>query len=149
MPEIIIREATLGDAQVIAQLSSELGYPTSTEEIRCRFDQMVKSSQNAVFVAVASDDTVIGWIHVFETVRLSSEPFAEIGGIVVSENYRHRGIGTSLLTYTEKWAVQKGLTKLRIRSRTSRTEAHSFFVNYGFQLSKSQEVFDKTFNIST
>lgn len=144
MHEIMIREANIGDTREIAQLSGELGYPSSTEEINCRVNQIMKSSQNTVFIAVASDDTVVGWIHVFETIRLTSEKFLEIGGIVVSENYRHRGIGKSLLAYAERWAVEKGLAKIRVRSRTSRKDAHSFFVNSGFQLFKSQEVFDKT-----
>ena len=76
MPEVTIREVRIKDARDIAQLSSELGYPTSPEEVRCRIGQMGESSQNAVFVAVTSDDRIIGWVNVFQTMRLTSETFA-------------------------------------------------------------------------
>lgn len=146
MPEIIIREAKLEDAGGIAQLSDELGYPTTLEDVRLSISQIIESQQNQSFVALSLDETVIGWIHVFVTIRLTSEPFAEIGGIVVAETHQRRGIGKALLANAKKWAQTNGLTKLRVRSQTSRNDAHRFFINNGFQLSKNQTVFDKPLN---
>ncbi len=42
-------------------------------------------------VAEDKDKNVIGWIHVFIAVRIESETFAEIGGLVVNENIRGYG----------------------------------------------------------
>lgn len=149
MSEIIIRQVKFEDAGGIAQLSGELGYPTSIEEIKQRIEQMVESAENVIFAAITPDDTVIGWIHVFSAMRLTSKPFAEIGGIVVAEDYRRQGIGKSLLANAEKWAIKKDLTKLRVRSRASRNDAHSFFIDLGSELSKNQEVFDKILETSS
>ncbi len=110
---------------------------------------MIDSRQDKVFVAVSVDGAVIGWIHVFATVRLESELFAEMGGIVVDSDYRNRGIGKKLLEYAEQWATQKNLTKLRVRSHTSRDGSHCFFKSFGFTQSKTQHIFDKTINSGT
>jgi len=75
MPEIIIREAKLEDAGGIAQLSDELGYPTTLEDVRLSISQIIESQQNQSFVALSLDETVVGWIHIFVTIRLTSEPF--------------------------------------------------------------------------
>jgi N-acetylglutamate synthase-like GNAT family acetyltransferase len=143
MSEVTIRQMKAEDSEKIAQLSKQLGYPASPEQMQSRISCIIDSQQDRVFVAVSEDSVVVGWIHVFATMRLESEPFAEIGGIVVDSNYRNRGIGKSLIECAEQWAAQKNLTKLRVRSRTSRNSAHCFFKISGFIQSKTQHVFDK------
>ena len=143
MSEVTIRQVKTEDAGEIVRLSEQLGYPSSLEQVQRRIGQIIDSQQDQVFVAVSGNGDVVGWIHVFAVVRLESEPFAEIGGIVVDSGYRNRGIGKALLGSAEEWTAQKNLTKLRVRSRTSRDEAHCFFKNFGFTQSKTQNIFDK------
>jgi len=144
MSELTIRQAKTEDAGEIARLSEQLGYPSSIEQVQRRIDSIINSQQDKVFVAVSGDSDVVGWIHVFAAMRLESEAFAEIGGIVVDSSYRNRGIGKTLLECAEQWAAQKDLTKMRVRSRISRNEAHCFYKSCGFMQSKTQHVFDKS-----
>lgn len=144
MSELTIRQVKTEDAGEIARLSEQLGYPNSIEQVQRRIDWIIDSRQDEVFVAVSGDTLVVGWIHVFAARRLESGLFAEIGGIIVDSNYRNRGIGKTLLEHAERWAAKKNLTKLRVRSRTSRGDAHRFFKSFGFTQSKTQHVFDKS-----
>ena len=147
MSEVTVRQVRAEDAEYIMRLSEQLGYPSSLEQMQRRIDLIIDSQQDQVFVAVSEDRTVVGWIHVFVTMRLESEPFAEIGGIIVDSDYRDRGIGKILMEHVEDWAENKNLTKLRVRSRTSRDNAHRFFKSYGFTQSKTQHIFDKPLGI--
>jgi GNAT superfamily N-acetyltransferase len=144
MSELTIRQVKTEDAGEIERLSEQLGYPSSIDQVQCRIDSIINSQQDKVFVAVSGNNVVVGWIHVFVAIRLESEPSAEIGGVVVDSNYRNRGVGKTLLEHAERWAAQKDLTKLRVRGRTSRDEAHCFYKSCGFTQSKTQYVFDKS-----
>jgi N-acetylglutamate synthase-like GNAT family acetyltransferase len=107
MSEVTIRQVRTEDAEEVAKLSEQLGYPSSLEQMKRRIDSMINLQQEKVFVAVSKDGVVIGWIHVFTAMRVESKSFAEIGGIVVDSEYRNRGIGKKLLKQAEGWAAQK------------------------------------------
>lgn len=143
MPELTIRAAVENDAASVALLSAELGYPASTEETKGRLTPLLASDRNAVFVAQSSDGLVVGWIHVFVARRVESGPFAELGGFVVRDGYRGRGIGRRMLAAAEAWALAQGVGKLRVRTRTTRKAAPAFYRRLGFASSKEQTVFDK------
>jgi len=140
--EFEIRRAIATDAVGIAALSGELGYPITKMEAGDRLELVNRSTEHEVQVAVLPDGSLVGWIHVFVSLRLEAAPFAELGGFIVAANYRAQGIGKRLLISAQNWAVQKGLDKLRIRSRSTRIDAHRFYKKFGFSHSKTQHVFD-------
>lgn len=129
---------------MLAELSVELGYPTSAAEPAARLRPILRSDEHAVFVARLPDGAVIGWIHVFLALRIESARFAELGGFVVSGPHRRRGIGRLLLTAAETWARERGVGKLRVRTRADRADAKRFYERSGFRQTKEQRVFDKT-----
>jgi GNAT superfamily N-acetyltransferase len=49
-----------------------------------------------------------------------------------------------LVAACEAWARRCGLTRIRVRSRVARKDAHRFYEGLGFERSKEQVVFDKT-----
>lgn len=59
---------------------------------------------------------------------------AEIEPIIVSANYRRRGIGTKLIRYAVEEARQLGVRVLSIRPVFRNEEAIHFFVREGFNL---------------
>ncbi len=140
--KIKIREARPDDAPQIKSLCCELGYPSTRDEINYRLVLIQQSRTDAVFVAV-ENDSVTGWIHISGTLRVESDPFAEIGGLVVSPAHRNKGIGKALVKEAEKWAEEKGYKILRVRSRTSRKDAHRFYEREGYNVKKEQAVFEK------
>ncbi|MEM6784046.1 MAG: GNAT family N-acetyltransferase [Bacteroidota bacterium] len=138
-----VRPATLHDAQALAALSGQLGYPSSEARLRVRLTSILYAEDHAVFVADDAQGHVLGWIHVCEVRRLESDPFAEIGGLVVHEAHRRRGVGQRLVSEAEAWAAERGVQKLRVRTRTDRNAARAFYASLGFTTAKQQAVLDK------
>ena len=87
-------------------------------------------------------DTVVGWIHVFYSLRLESHSFCEIGGLVVHEDYRGRGIGSMLVGSVKDWCISLDCPTLKVRSNILRVPAHQFYKNLGFQEKKQQKIFE-------
>jgi GNAT superfamily N-acetyltransferase len=141
--DIKIRQANSEDANSLAILSEQLGYPTSPDEILTRLPKLHEMEEHAIFVAVSRDEIVLGWIHVFISHRLVTEPYAELGGLVVADGHRSQGIGEELLHKAEQWANERGLAILRIRARSTRARAHRFYARIGYRLWKEQKVFEK------
>ena len=138
-----VRRTKLADIPELTNLSKELGYPSTISQIRKRLDKIQKSKSDIILVAVEKG-TVIGWIHVLSTLRLESDPFAEIGGLVVSSKQRGKGVGKILVSEAEKWAKGNGLINIRVRSRTSREKTRQFYESEGYVVIKEQNVFEKS-----
>lgn len=141
---IYVRAATPADAAAIANLSSELGYKTNSKKARERLSQLLKSQEHGIFVAVDHSQSVIGWVHVFTGHRLMVDPFADLGGLVVTESHRGYGVGNQLLISAENWASSMGLEKVRIRSKVTRERAHKFYSSKDYKTIKSQKIFEKS-----
>ena len=88
---------TAADAEQVAFLAGELGYPSSRAQIEARFRAIEGNPDSRVFVASASDGCVLGWVHVFGHHLMESEGGAEVGGLVVDSRARGQGIGRSLM----------------------------------------------------
>jgi len=142
--KIVIRVAIPDDARAVGRLATELGYPNNGAETANRLAGVLETPGHRVLVAETAEREVVGWIHVFGTVRVESDSFAELGGLVVAEGGRGRGVGTQLVAASEQWALDNGYRKLRIRSRKERTEAHGFFRRLGFVSYKTQPVFERS-----
>ena len=85
----------------------------------------------------------MGWIEVVETRHLAVDQRAEIAGLVVASGARGRGIGRQLVGCAERWALERGLTDVVVRSRVTREAAHRFYLRQGYQLTKTSAVFTK------
>lgn len=138
-----VREASIRDADGISQVSSCLGYTqSSTEESKKRLEEVLASDTDIVWIY--QDGTKIkGWIHLFVALRLASEKFAEIGGLVVDQSHQRSGIGRKLVETAIKWSEQNNLS-LRVRCNSEREGAHKFYKSLGFKVQKTQIVHEQT-----
>ena len=143
MEHVFIRKAELDDAPMIADLSNQLGYQSTVEQAENRLTTILNSEDHAVLLVCLSDGEVVGWIHTFLSFRVESDCFAEIGGLVVLSLYQNSGFGKKLIAAAEEWTIQKGINKLRVRSRCDRSDALAFYKQQGFSKTKLQQVFDK------
>jgi GNAT superfamily N-acetyltransferase len=137
-----IRNAEVKDAATIALLSGQLGYQTTDLLIRDRLRVILANNDNCVFVA-EEDEKVVGWIHGFYSLRVESEFFVEIAGLVVDENYRRKGIGKILIEEVIIWTKSKKCVSIRVRCNVKRIASHQFYHELGFDLNKEQKIFDK------
>ena len=140
-----IRKARRSDAERIAQLSGELGYPATAGQIATRLRQLKPGSKHAVFVAECSDATVglVGWLHVSVSHLLESDIRAEVNGLIVAEGQRSAGAGAKLLEAAEEWARRHGCQGMNVRSNVLRERAHGFYERNGYENYKTQKAFRK------
>lgn len=138
-----VREMTRADAERVAALSGELGYPSTPAQIEARFRAIEGHTDAKVLVATGPDGLVVGWVHVFGLRLMESEGAAEVGGLVVDSRVRGHGIGRSLMAAAEGWALERGYTRMCVRSNTVRLETHKFYQRLGYAIVKSQHKFQK------
>ena len=139
---MLIRPARLEDAAEIANLSTELGYPTSEGEMKRRMEKLLQSA--AYFLVVAEQESrVIGWVAAERRLLLESGERADIVGLIVTENARRNGIGLALVNAAEAWAIQQGMRTMAVRSSVARIESHPFYERLGYVRAKTQHAYLK------
>jgi GNAT superfamily N-acetyltransferase len=139
--QIAIRQITPDDAASITNLSHQLGYPLTAEQILQNIKAILATSDHDAYVAV-HDNLVVGWIGVCQSILLESLPYCEINGLVVDEKSRGMGIGRKLIDKARQWAKEKGNDKLKLRCNVIRTETHLFYQHLGFKDVKKQTNFE-------
>jgi GNAT superfamily N-acetyltransferase len=139
-----IRRARLKDAAAIAELSGQLGYPASKEEIAERLAALLPHKQNSILVAETSSGRVVAWLHASVTPLLEVTLRAEVNGLIVAEGHRSAGAGAKLLQAAERWAKAKGCKGMSVRSNVIRERAHEFYLRNGYEHYKTQKAFRKT-----
>jgi GNAT superfamily N-acetyltransferase len=137
-----VRFATTADAEHIAGLSVQLGYPTTVADTARRLTEVGGSGEHAVIVAESSG-LLLGWVHVLVSHSLLADARAEIAGLVVEEQHRGRGIGRALMENAERWAREQGCGSVRLRSNVLRPDAHTFYERLGYRVTKLQKTFCK------
>lgn len=140
---IKIRKAEPSDAECIARLSGQLGYPSSPEETSRRLAGMAASSEHAVFVAELPEGGIAGVAVVFVMRTIEIDPRAELAALVVDETRRSRSIGRVLLDHAEAWARSRGCASITLRSNVLRERAHHFYRRAGYAHIKTQKAFRK------
>ena len=137
---LTIERALSSDAGALAALATELGYPSTAAQITGRLAEF--DDEHRVWVARA-DGAVIGWIHAHVARSLVMEPYVEIGGLVVREGERDKGVGPRLIEEASAWARSLGCTRVGVHSNVVREDAHRFYEREGFVLEKRQGVFTR------
>src|SRR5438270_9973603 len=122
---VTIRPATVADAPRIAELSGVLGYPIAAEAAAARLKYLLARSEHLVLVAEITG--VVGWIHASEQHLLESGLRCEIVGLVVAADHRGKGIGRRLVARVERWAAERRVERLSVRSNLARAESHPFY----------------------
>jgi GNAT superfamily N-acetyltransferase len=124
------------DNAAVSALVRQLGYPATDDEVEQRIVDVVGRPDHLALVAEFG--VVIGWIHAYEVVLLEDPIAVEIGGLVVSDTARRRGSGTLLMGAAERWALDRGIRQVRLRSNAKRKRAHRFYRTLGYtQLKRS------------
>ena len=102
-----IRPMTAADASVVADLTTQLGYPTSPTETTERISVLLARPDDHSVLVAEEDGRAVGWVHVAIYTSLESGRVATIGGLVVDEGHRSGGIGAQLLAAAEELGARK------------------------------------------
>ena len=130
-----IRSATSKDAEALAGLLVELGYPTSASALPERL-RAIAVEGGTVFLAVDSGDTAVGLASVARLSALHADAsVAYITALVTSAVARGGCVGRALVTAAEQWAREKGCVRLSVTSAEHRADAHAFYPRCGMPYS--------------
>lgn len=131
----------LEDAATVNLLSSQLGYDLSIGETTKQMATILSRPKHVAFVSTDVNKEIIGWIHAFHSLYIESLPFVEIGGLVVDEKHRGKGIGKALISEIKDWCVEQNILTIRLRTQVKRLDAHKFYTALNFTEVKEQKVF--------
>jgi len=135
-----IRTARPSDAASLAFLSSELGYPSSEMQVRRRLSLLDDPERTLL---VAEDDAgLAGFIDLHVQRVVESDPYGEVGGLVVHPGRRGTGVATALLEAAARWSRERGLERLWIRANLARGDVHGFYEHAGCLTVKDQRVYE-------
>jgi GNAT superfamily N-acetyltransferase len=140
--QIVVRPVCVKDADRMAELATQLDYPTKPEEMQRRLAQVLQVEDHAIYIAELGD-RVVGWIHVCVRPLVQVDRAAEIEGLVVDETCRGRGIGRLLIRQIEQWAHGKRCDTIYVRSNIVRERAHGFYEGLGYENIKTSLTFRK------
>jgi ribosomal protein S18 acetylase RimI-like enzyme len=136
-----IRPMTEADADAVAQLSGELGYPSDPKAVRRRIRSV--DPADLLIVAVNEADVPLGFIQGRMTRTVEAEARVHIVGLVVSSKARRAGVGRRLIAEVEHWAAITDAEMVVVKSNTARAEAHEFYPAAGYEKLKTQAVYVK------
>jgi GNAT superfamily N-acetyltransferase len=135
-----IRTASAADAQTLAALCGELGYPSTPDQVRDRL-HLLDDPERTLLVAQAGDH-VAGFVDVHVQRVVESEPYGEVGGLIVGAPHRRTGVGAALLEAAAVWSRARGLERLWIRANLARVGPHDFYEAAGCSTVKDQRVYE-------
>jgi predicted N-acetyltransferase YhbS len=138
-----IRAAKPADAEAIALLSRELGYPAELKTVRERLRRILGRDDQRMVVAELPGGGVCGWLQAHSSVAVESGLRVEIVGLIVSDRMRRRGVGRSLVAQAETWAAEISAETVVVRSNSKRVESRLFYPSLGFLPAKTQVVYRK------
>lgn len=127
-----IRKAVIEDAEPVAGLVTELGYPTTPEAMRERLTMLLADPSYATFV-VDTDGGVVGVAgaalgRYYEKDGL----YSRVVILVVASSAQGMGLGAQLVEAVEAWSSSRGARDVVVNSGLHRAEAHGFYERRGY-----------------
>lgn len=139
---VSVRPARPADAEAIAALSAQLGYPVSRTVMATLINKVKRRTRQKIYVAVL-EGTVVGWLEICLPLSVLNAGKAEIGALVVDSQTRGAGVGTALMDAAHDWARQQRSPFVYLRSNIVRKDAHAFYTQRGYRVLKTQFVFKR------
>jgi predicted N-acetyltransferase YhbS len=141
--ELTIRAITPADALPVANLCTQLGYPSTEADVIRRLKTILPLDDDHLILVACLGDEVVGWGESEISRHVQSEPYALLTGLVVKDGVRSAGVGRRLCTAIEDWARSRGVARMRVTSRSTRERAHGFYLRGGYSEVKVSKVFEK------
>jgi GNAT superfamily N-acetyltransferase len=130
---LAIRHAAPEDAPGLANLLTQLGYPTDAAPIPERLARLRSRAGTAVLVAEHEGRPVgVVTVHLLDSIH-TAEPAAWLTAVVVDEDVRGKGVGSALVKRADEWAIQHGARSIALTSALRRKEAHEFYLGRGYE----------------
>jgi ribosomal protein S18 acetylase RimI-like enzyme len=129
---IRLRAARETDAEQVAALMTELGYPSTAASVKERLDHALHSEISCCLVAQDADE-VIGLVSA-ELVPYfpTGTAICRVTSVVVASQHRRRGVGDLLIAAAAEFAREHECSGIEVTSAERRVDAHRFYERLGF-----------------
>jgi N-acetylglutamate synthase-like GNAT family acetyltransferase len=132
LPGLVARQATLDDADRIAGLFTDEGYPAGPSDIRERLSRF--ASDFSTVHVVEFEDEVVGFVAVHVMPRFEhSDRVARVLALVVDQGVRERGVGHRLMEEAESVARETGCAFIEVTAGHHRADALQLFESIGYE----------------
>ena len=139
MDNVTIRESIHDDIPLILELLYELGRqkPQKDSELE-KFEKLLKNyiqeNDKKILVAQINNSEIIGMISMVFLPRLNQNTLElYIPELIISQNYRSKGIGKKLINFSINLGKEKKCHRMRLESGNQRVESHKFYKHLGFE----------------
>lgn len=132
---ITLRNFILIDIESLATLTTELGYPTTIEDMTSRMSEILQQPNSKTIVAELHGQ-IVGFMGMSKNLSWESNNCSlRIQALVVSEEYRKLGVGKALIDFAESYAKEIKAKSLILNcgNRYDREIAHRFYTALGFE----------------
>jgi GNAT superfamily N-acetyltransferase len=131
---IQLRPAEPADAEAIATLFTDEGYPAGPSDIVVRLERF-GTSQARVIVA-EHDGALLGFVAVHALPRFEHDDWiVRILALVVDAGARERGVGRSLMAEAERFGREIGAGFIELTAGHHRPEARQLYESLGYDAS--------------
>ncbi len=127
-----IRLARCSDAEPIAQLLGELGYPTSVQDAQARLEPLLARADAGVIVAEVEREVVGVAAYQIMPVLERARSQCRLTTLVVRCDQRRRGVADTLVANIESVARQADCFRIEVTTRPRRRDALAFYAAVGF-----------------
>ena len=133
MANVTVRDAVSLDAEALALLCTQLGYPTEPALIPARLERIASDPLARSLVAVVDDEVAaLATVHLRYTMNHEA-PIGQLTLLVVDERHRSHGIGRTLVAAAEEWARSRGAKRFVVTTALRRADAHAFYEKLEFK----------------
>ena len=128
---VTLRPATASDAERIAALFTEEGYPAGPSDIVGRLERF--EGEHSQVVVADFDGEVLGFIAVHAMPRFEHDDrIVRILALVVDPGVRERGVGHRLMEEAERLGREMGGTFIEVTAGHHRPEARHLYESVGY-----------------
>jgi ribosomal protein S18 acetylase RimI-like enzyme len=152
--DVNIRRVKETDISLIKKISEETGWksiPASERSTLNRekwnkhvegvFERIFKKESSEIFVAEDENHTFLGYVLIGENINMiTGASHGFIYDIFVKEEYRGKGVGTTLLEKAESYCREKGYPRVGLMVSTDNQLALKLYTKMGF---KAEQMFMK------
>jgi len=140
-----VRQATPEDVPSLVALFQELDRmqadwrvftprPGFYDEVGAKYHEAMNNAEAVVLVVVDDEGEVVGMAYGESRVpsRFSDERALEVSGVVVRAGYRGRGVGRELVHEAARFAAERGIGWLELKTFAPNRGAMEFWEDLGF-----------------
>ena len=133
-PPITLRPATIADAERIAALFTDEGYPAGPSDIVERLERF--GSPHSRVIVAEHDGEVLGFIAIHALPRFEHDDrIVRVVALVVDAGVRERGVGHLLMAEAENIGRELGAVFTEVTAGHHRPDAQRLYESLGYDAS--------------